>query len=314
MWFGSGDLGFHDKLRALGSPGGDSTAHVILWSLRFPRTVLALLVGGGLAAAGCVFQGMLRNPLADPYTLGVSGGAALGAGIAIVTGLGSFLGALLVPGAAFAGAMLSVLLVYGAASRRHFSPIALILGGIILNFFFSSMVYMLFALARPGEIQGTLNWLMGDLGAASTTTLVPTAAMTAVGFLVFVFFGRDLNALSMGDEKAMNLGTDPVRTRKILFVAASIVTGGCVAAAGVIGFVGLLIPHVLRPFTGPDHRVLLPASLLGGASFLAAADLLAREIPPYVASSEFPVGVVTGMLGGLFLLFLLFTGRITRFF
>jgi iron complex transport system permease protein len=314
LWFGSGRIPAADLLDALLHPGGDTPYHVIVWNFRFPRVLLALLVGGGLAASGCVFQGMLRNPLADPYTLGISGGAALGASLAIIAGLGSSMGAVVVPVFAFAGALLSISLVYAAARRRHFTAVALILGGIILNFFFSSLVYMLFAFARSSEIHGAMNWLMGDLGAAQGTTMVPTAAMVGAGFAVFFYFGRDLNALALGDEKASNLGTSPERTRKILFFAASLVTGACVASAGVIGFVGLLLPHMLRPFTGPDHRALLPASLMGGGIFLCLSDLLARAVPSSIAFPEFPVGVVTGILGGLFLLVLLFSGRITKFF
>jgi iron complex transport system permease protein len=314
LWLGSGELGAEEKFRVLLTPGGTSGAHSIVWSLRFPRVVLALLVGGGLAASGTVFQGMLRNPLADPYTLGISGGAALGAGLAIVAGLGRALGALVLPVFAFAGALLSVSLVYLAASRRHFSPVALILGGVVLNFFFASLVYLLFAFAESGEIHATVNWLMGDLGAAGGEIIVPAAAMILAGFGAFAVFARDINALSLGDEKARNLGSHPVRTRRWLFAAASLVTGACVAAAGIIGFVGLLLPHLLRPLTGPDHRLLLPASLLGGAAFLTLSDLFARSVPPSIQFPEFPVGVVTGILGGLFLLVLLFTGKASRFF
>lgn len=314
VWFGSGSLAAGDKFAALLDPCGESTAHSIIWTLRMPRVLLALLVGGGLAASGCVFQGMLRNPLADPYTLGVSGGAALGAALAIMAGLGRMADAAAVPFFAFAGALISLVLVYAASSRRGFTPSALILGGMVLNFLLSSVIYLLFAFAKSSEIHGAMNWLMGDLGSAPAAALPAAGAMTLAGFCVFMWFSRDLNTLSFGDEKARNLGTPPATARRFLFLSASLVTGACVASAGIIGFVGLIIPHVLRRVAGPDHRVLLPASLLGGAAFLALSDLLARSIPNSISFPEFPVGVVTGIAGGLFLLVLLFSGRTDRFF
>ncbi|MHC5037640.1 MAG: FecCD family ABC transporter permease [Planctomycetota bacterium] len=296
------------SLQALFSGTPDSTGHDIVWKLRLPRLLLGLLVGAGLAGAGCVLQGMLRNPLADPFTLGISGGAALGATAVIV--LFGAVSPWIRPGAAFAGAGLSALFVYTAASRARFSSTALILAGVILSFFFSSLVYLLFAVARPKEAHGALLWLMGDLSSAGPSLLLAATFPILLGLAGLWLFSRDLNALTLGDEKARSLGVAPERTRKILFGLASLATAAAVAGAGIIGFVGLMVPHFLRPFTGPDHRILLPASILGGAALLAWADTFARSIPRV----SLPVGVVTGLLGGVFMLALLTRGRSFRFF
>ncbi len=297
------------SFRALVQPSEKGLTRAIVWELRFPRLLLGLLVGAGLAGSGCVFQGMLRNPLADPFTLGVSGGAALGATAVMV--LAPSMGPWALPAAAFLGAFVAAFLVYGAAARARFSEAALILAGVVLSFFFTSLVYLLFALARPDQAHGALLWLMGSLAAPRRGILLAAAPPVLIGLAALWALSRDLNALTLGDEKAQSLGVPPGRTRKILFGLASLVTGACVAASGVIGFVGLMIPHFLRPFTGPDHRTLLPASVIGGAALLAWSDVFARVAIP---RENLPVGVVTGLLGGLFMLVLLVRGRGFRFF
>ncbi|MHC4599941.1 MAG: FecCD family ABC transporter permease [Planctomycetota bacterium] len=294
------------SLDALVSPGGEDLSATIVWKLRLPRLLLGLLVGSALAGAGCIFQGMLRNPLADPFTLGISGGGALGhtALVVIFTSASPYLE----PAAAFLGALGAAVLVYAAASRARFTEAGLVLTGVILSFFFSSLVYLLFAFARPDQAHRALLRLMGDLSGAGPSLLTAAAVPVALSLAGLWVFSRDLNALTLGDEKARSLGVAPLRTRKILFALASLGTGAAVAVSGIIGFVGLMVPHFLRPFTGPDHRILLPASILGGAAFLAWADTLARW------GRNLPVGVITGLLGGLFMLGLLGRRRGFRFF
>jgi iron complex transport system permease protein len=292
-------------LNALLHPHTGDTVTTIVWHIRLTRTAMAIITGIGLAGCGCVFQGILRNPLADPYTLGVSGGAAFGATLAIASGIAAA-GMFFLPAAAFAGALFCVSLVYAAASRRSFSQSSLILGGVVLGFVFSSMVLLIIALADAQKVQSTVLWLMGDLATANGTMVALTGVCVLAGIAALSFFASDLNILTLGEEKAMHLGLEPAKLKKILFAVASLVTGAVVAATGIIGFVGLIIPHAVRRFTGPDHRVLLPASALAGAAFLLICDTIARTI---IAPTELPVGVITGLTGGIFFLGYLMTSR-----
>jgi len=267
----------------------------IIWQIRFPRVVLALLVGAGLASCGAVFQGILRNPLAEPYTLGISGGAALGATLAIISGASG----ILLPLSAFAGSALSVFLVYTVASRKQFSNTTLILGGVILSFLFSSLVLLVFAVSKAEDVHGAILWLMGDLSSAQDylIKIIPFFIVPGIGLLLI--FSRDLNILTLGEEKALHLGVNSKQVKKILFIVASCITGACVAASGIIGFVGLIIPHFMRKVVGVNHRLLLPASCIAGATFLILCDALARSI---IRPLELPVGVITGIFGGIFFL------------
>jgi iron complex transport system permease protein len=302
-------IGAAESWEALLSPRPGTAGHDIVWRIRLPRLLLGWLVGAGLAACGTVFQGMLRNPLADPFTLGVSGGAALGATAVRVLWPGAPAGAL--PAGAFLGALLAAVLVHAVASRSRFTESGLILAGVVMGFLFSSLVYFLFALASPEEAKGAVLWLMGDLSNPDPRPLQAAAGPVLLGVAALWVFSRDLDALTLGDEKAGSLGVPPARVRQLLFGFASLATGACVACAGVIGFVGLLVPHLLRPLAGPGHRFLLPASALGGAALLAGSDLFARAALP---GAELPVGVVTGLMGGVFLLALLVRGKGFRFF
>jgi iron complex transport system permease protein len=302
-------LGAAGSLDALLSPRPGTAGHDIVWKIRLPRLLLGLLVGGGLAACGAVFQGMLRNPLADPFTLGVSGGAALGATAVRILWPGAPAAAL--PAGAFLGALLAAGLVHAAAARNRFTESGLILAGVVIGFLFSSLVYLLFALARPEQAQGAVLWLMGDLSNPDPRPLAAAAAPVLASVGVLWALARDLDAMTLGDEKAGSLGVPTARMRQVLFGVASLATAACVAAAGVIGFVGLLVPHLLRPAAGPGHRLLIPASALGGAALLAASDAFSRTAFP---GADVPVGVVTGLLGGLFLLGLLVRGKGFRFF
>ena len=292
---GGSELKFSKAIYYLFHPGSSGIERDIIWQIRFPRIILGLLVGAGLASCGAVFQGLLRNPLAEPYTLGVSGGAALGVSLGIILRISGFY----LPFLAFAGSALSIFLVYAIASRKRFSNPVLILGGVILNFLFSSLVFLIFSISKAEDVHGIVLWLMGDLSSTqvSLIKIIPFFIIPAIGLLII--FSRDLNILTLGEEKATHLGVNSRRVKKILFITASCITGACVAASGIIGFVGLIIPHFMRKIVGVDHRLLIPASCIAGATFLILCDALARII---IRPMELPVGVITGLFGGIFFL------------
>lgn len=304
--FGASKLAPTEIIYALFHPHTCGISQTIVWQIRFPRILLSLLIGAGLAACGCVFQGMLRNPLADPYTLGISGGAALGATLGIVFGLGNSLGEFSLPACAFFGAFLCISLVYLVAQRRRFSIPTLILAGVILSFVFSAAVMLIFAISEAQDVHGAVLWLMGDLSWATASLIKVVAYFIIGGISLLLCFSRDLNLLTLGEEKAAHLGLETESVKKLLFIITSLITGACVAASGIIGFVGLIVPHFMRRFTGPDHQTLIPASILGGAIFLTLCDMLARII---ITPLELPVGVITGILGGLFFLIFLFSSK-----
>jgi len=274
----------------------------ILLDLRLPRILLGLLVGAALAVAGTTFQGLLRNPLADPYLLGVSGGAALGAVFVLTTGVAVGV-PLIVPAAACCGALAAVAAVWRLASGAGaLPPTALILSGVVVSAFCSALVMFLTAIAPAGRVQGALFWMMGSLASPPPGIIPAVAVAVALGIAIAVVSGPQLNALSLGEETAAHLGVNARRVRLQLFFAASVVTGAAVAAAGLVGFVGLVVPHALRALVGADHRLLIPASALAGAMVLVLADTAARSILP---PAEIPVGVVTALLGAPFFLVLL---------
>jgi len=273
----------------------------ILFSIRLPRILCAALVGASLASAGVIFQGLLRNPLADPYILGISGGSAVGAVIAIIIGLNTFpFGA---PCLSFLGALLTIILVYAIArTNRELQSNILLLAGVIVNAFFSAVIMFLVSISSSSQIHSVVFWLMGDMSLVASDDLVPVGLFLIVGMAVMYIYTRHLNLMVAGEETAMQLGVDVERTKKILFLAASLVTGAAVAISGIIGFVGLIIPHVMRMLLGSDHRLLLPSSFLVGASFLVMADTIARTI---MAPAELPVGVITALCGAPYFIYLL---------
>jgi len=277
----------------------------ILFSLRLPRILFAGLVGASLSTAGVLFQALLRNPLADPYILGISGGSALGAIIGISTGLGAL--TLGIPLPAFLGAAVTVFLVLAAGGpERGFSSGTLLLAGVIVNAFFSSLIMLALALSSSTDLQKITFWLMGNLSLAGFSEILVTVLILAAGFSVAQLNARSLNLLALGEETALHLGVNVGRTRTILLLTGSLLTAVAVAFSGTVGFVGLIIPHVMRMLLGADHRLLLPASLLFGASFLIAADTLARTV---LSDMELPVGVVTALCGSPYFLYLLRKGR-----
>jgi len=298
-------LSWSDLARVFTDPGARESLPMqsrILFDLRLPRVALGLCVGAALAVAGTTFQGLLRNPLADPYLLGVSGGAALGAVFVLTTGVGAGV-PLVVPAAACGGALLAVAAVWRLASGAGaLPPTALILSGVVVSAFCSALVMFLTAIAPAGRVQGAMFWMMGSLASPPPGILPAVAAAVALGVGAAVASGHQLNALSLGEETAAHLGVNTRRVRLRLFFAASVVTGAAVAAAGLVGFVGLVVPHALRAIVGADHRLLVPAAALAGALVLVLADTAARSVLP---PAEIPVGVITALLGAPFFLVLL---------
>lgn len=278
----------------------------IFFRLRLPRVLLAALVGGSLAVAGASFQALLRNALAEPYTLGVAGGASLGAVLAIHSGLAaSFLGIPAVPLAAFVGAVLSMALVFFLArSGRRLPTVTLLLAGVTVNVFFSAAILIVNYLADLSQIHRMIHWMMGGIDTVGLDKVGRTLPFAAVGVAILWSQARAFNVLSLGEETARSLGVDVERTKLVAFGAASLVTGAAISASGPIGFVGLIVPHAVRIVLGPDHRLLIPASVLAGGAFLAVCDTAARTLLP---SGELPVGVLTGLLGGPFFVWLLKT-------
>lgn len=273
--------------------------------MRLPRVALAALLGGALSTAGAAFQAFLRNPLADPYVLGVSGGASLGGVLALLLGVGGAgaLGALAVPALAFAGALASLALIAWIATvRGRMTVLTVLLTGAIFNAFAAALIYFVQSVASLREVHEIVFFLMGRIPAYGPGTLAAFGAATLAGAVALSASGRAFNALSLGESAAAQLGVDVERLKRRTFVLGSLLTGLSVAVAGMIGFVGLVVPHLLRLWFGPDHRLLLPASFLGGAGFLILADLAARTLR---APDELPVGVVTALIGGPFFLALL---------
>ncbi len=267
----------------------------IVWDVRLPRVLLASIVGAGLAVVGAALQALLRNPLADPYLLGTSAGAALGAVGMLLFGA-SVLGSLSVSAAAFVGALLATVSVYALAwTSGRFPAARLVLSGVAVSYLFSSMTNLLIFRAPSGEQARTaLFWMLGGLAAARWESLGLPAAVVLVCTGVLVTYGRTLNILSLGEEAAATLGVDAAHLRRIGFVVTSLTTGVLVALSGGIGFVGLMVPHLVRLVVGADHRRVLPVSALVGAIFLTWADVLARVV---VAPEELPIGIVTAFAG-----------------
>jgi iron complex transport system permease protein len=278
--------------------GGDASpaAADIVLRVRLPRALLAMAVGASLAVAGVLFQALLRNPLADPFVLGVSGGAALGGILALSLGAGLGLGYAAVPPAAFAGAVLATLLLYAVAGARgRLSATHLLLTGVVFNAFASAAIVFLASLAGLGEGAGIFLWLVGSLSAARADVVGWVGLFLVLGLACALPLARGLNLLTLGDETAAQLGLEVERHKKILLFSTSLMVGAAVSAAGLIGFVGLIIPHLLRLVLGPDHRLLVPAAGLGGAAFLVLCDTVARLFP---GGRELPVGAITALVGG----------------
>jgi iron complex transport system permease protein len=299
---GTAPIGLLDVARALFSPDRvPPEVLMIVRDLRLPRVLMALVAGGALSVAGVVFQAILKNPLADPFILGVSSGAALGTVIgALVISVPSYMAGAL---PAFIGALVTILIVfYVARIKERLYPNTMLLVGVIINAFFSAAIMGIVALFRASGLQGIFFWLMGDLSLVSMTEVGMVSSVFLAGSVVVFYYARPMNLLLFGEESAASGGVDVERTKRVLFVAASLMTAAVVSAAGVIGFVGLIIPHMIRMVLGPDHRVLIPASILLGGTFLLVSDTVARTV---VSPLELPVGVLTALLGAPFFVYLL---------
>jgi iron complex transport system permease protein len=288
---------------------------VVLWQIRLPRVLLAGLIGGVLAVVGASLQALLRNALADPYVLGVSSGAALGAvvgGLVSQTVYGMSGGTS--GGAswllflwAFGGSLLTLLLLYRIASVHGVLPVqTLLLAGVVINAIFSALVLFAVAMVEPTRLFGLLSWLMGSIGSADYRIVGLLFVYSLVGVLLLMSQAEQLNLLTLGDESAKSLGVEPERVKRLVFITTALLTGAVVSLSGMIGFIGMMVPHMVRLLIGPDHRRLLPAAAVAGALFLILADLLARSL---LAPTELPVGVITALSGGPFFLYLLWQRR-----
>ena len=282
-----------------------TTEYTILFGIRLPRIILGMAVGGALALSGVILQGMFRNPLVEPYTLGISGGAALGVCLNIILRINKIGGILSLPLSGFLGATAVVLLVYFLSIREKIFRIqGLLLTGVMISFIASSLIMLIMAISRTEELRGIIFWIMGSLDESNWLLIKTMLFISFAGLLASYLFCSQLNALSLGEEEAAHLGINVERIKRLLFLLASILTGCSVSVSGIIGFVGLAIPHFIRLFVGSDFRILFISSFLAGSSFLILCDTLARTI---IAPLELPVGVITGIIGGSIFIYLLNT-------
>lgn len=298
---GSVNMTIAEIMEILSGRAGE-TKSIILLKLRLPRTLQAGVVGFGLAIAGTYFQGLFRNPMADPYVLGISSGAAFGATIGIVLGFG-FFG---IGFSAFLTALCTIFIVYIIARQgTKLSMTTMLLAGITISTFLYSIISLMMLLAHD-QLSRIVFWTMGGFGYISWQEVGFSAPLIILSSALLFFYSRDLNVLITGDEAAEHLGIDTERLKKVILVIGSLITAVCVSISGIIGFVGLIVPHIARLIIGPDNRVLAPFSALFGAAFLVLADTLARVL---ISPSEMPVGIITAALGGPFFIYLLIKNK-----
>lgn len=291
-------------LGSISSGSGIPNAYeTIIFQIRLPRVVLSTLVGAALATAGVILQGLFKNPMADPYVVGVSSGAALGATVSIVFIKGTGLLALYaVPFLAFIGAITAILVVYHLAKMGGIVPISsLLLSGIAVGSFLTAVMTFLMA-TTTRDLHSVIFWLMGGFSARNWRHVSMASPFFAIGLPAALIFSRELNIMLLGEEKAYHLGIEVETVKRLLLVVASLMAASAVAVSGLIGFVGLMIPHIIRLIIGPDHRLLIPAAALAGSTFLVLADMIARTI---LAPTEIPVGIVTAFFGAPFFIYLL---------
>jgi iron complex transport system permease protein len=302
LMVGSTPMSVSELWRALTSPGDPSIEmqRTILLNIRLPRVLLALIVGSGLSVAGAVLQALLRNPLAEPYILGISSGGTVGALVAMLAGIGA--AQFTTPLFSFVGSGLVMFLVFVLGHRRGILDTnALLLSGVMVGAFFSSIVLLFTALVNQ-DLRATFLWLIGNLSSADIGSFWVVAPLITLASLALASQSRHYNLISTGDETAMHLGVEVDKVKRFSYLLASFITGLAVSVSGVVGFVGLVVPHACRLLFGPDHRLLLPASFLAGATYLIACDLLSRIV---LAPSEVPVGVVTAVVGAPIFIYLL---------
>lgn len=296
VWLGVSIGAVHIPISTLWNRGADQTSTTILWNIRMPRVILAGLVGASLAIAGAAFQGLLKNPLADPYTLGVSSGASVGAVMTLFFGISlPFLGLYTLPVFSMIGAAVTMFIVLGFAKLvdRGLNMETIILTGIIFGSFLGSVLSLMIALSGE-ELRQVIGWLLGSVSMRGWNYVWMIVPFTAVGSFLLWVNRRELNAMLFGEERAKHLGVNVARRKLVILIGGSILTGAAVSVSGTIGFIGLVVPHMTRLLFGSDHRHLLTLSFLNGASLLIFCDLLARTI---IAPTELPVGVITAFIG-----------------
>lgn len=286
---------------------GTETAESILWKIRLPRTILIALTGAALGGSGATYQGLFRNPLADPFLIGVASGAGLGAVIAMsIQWPYSFWGLMAVPLSAFVAALLTVFIVYSLARVGQTIPTTnLILAGVAFSSFATSLTSFLM-IRSTSEVRRALGWLLGGASQSGWTAILAIVPYLIIGLGILMFSGHALNVLQFGDDQAHQLGLNVTRTKRILLTASSLATAAAVAFSGIIGFIGLIVPHLTRMWAGPDYKRLLPLSILGGATALLVSDILARVL---IAPQEIPVGIITALAGAPFFLWVLRTAK-----
>jgi len=291
---GSADISVK-KVISLLFKAGSGSEYSILFDIRLPRIILGFAIGGALGLSGVILQGMFRNSLVEPYTLGISGGAALGVSLSIISGLYR-INVLNMPVFGFLGAVVIIILIYALSMQRGILKMqGLLLTGVMISFISSSLIMLIMSISRAEDLHGIVFWIMGSLEEPNWFLIKIAVFISLISLFVSYFFCHDLNALSLGEEEALHLGINIERTKRLLFLISSLLVGYSVSVAGIIGFVGLVVPHFVRMFAGNDHRILLIGSFLTGACFLIFCDTVARSI---IAPVELPVGVITGILGG----------------
>jgi iron complex transport system permease protein len=288
----------------LGSEGSDPTTDTIVLQLRLPRVCLGFLVGGSLASVGVILQALLRNPLADPYILGVSSGSALGVSVAVLLGIGTIAWSIpALPLCGFLGGLLALLVLYRMSATYERLPVhSVLLAGVILNAIFSALIMFITSIMEPNRAFGMMAWLMGSLTAPADPTLLALSAYLVLCWALMFRQVSVLNIMTLGEEPARSLGIDTERAKRSILMTAALVTGAVVSVSGMIGFIGMVVPHAMRLVLGADHRLLLPAATLVGGMFLMTADTFSRS---FFAPSEVPVGIMTALAGGPFFIYLL---------
>ena len=298
LFFGSAHIGFAELMRAFTHPSSNTT-HTIIFNLRLPRTICAFITGGLLALAGALMQTLLRNPLADPYVLGISGGAAVASLLGLLLGFSMFIGLF-----AFIGSLFAMFLVLTLSrTKHHFSSFRLLLTGVVIATGFSAIISFILTISPAQNLRSMLFWLMGDMSYAHFAIWQPVVLI--VGTVIALFFAKPLNILIRGDLAARSLGINTHRLNLWLYIVSSLLTACAVSIAGSIGFIGLIVPHMLRLLGNSDHRFIIPASVLLGGTLLTLADMFARTI---IAPIQLPVGIVTAIIGVPLFLFLLHRG------
>lgn len=314
LHFGAQPIAYREMLRVLlgvmavdqteADGGSADITRTILLQIRLPRVLLGFVVGCSLASVGVVLQALLRNPLADPYVLGVSSGAALGAAVGVLCGAGTtFLAEAALPACGFAGGIVALVIVYRMATNSEHLPIhSLLLTGVILNAIFSALIMFITSILDPNRSYGMMAWLMGTLTSPTYSGLVGVLVYLSISLILLFRQVRALNILALGEDAARSLGVDTERAKRSIFILTALVTGAVVSVSGMIGFIGMVVPHAVRLGIGADHRLLLPASALVGGIFLMGADTMARTL---IAPTEIPVGIITALAGGPFFVYLL---------